>query len=139
MTYHLLAGTLGIATERTPVPDKGKVILTFLGEHADSVSLDGRFYPIVDGRAEIPAEAIGKKSDLVAHSFSSHRRYPCGPLGRVGEEGGMIAPLTSPDALLARIAELLLGLLDRLAAAEARIEAHDAAIERKPITFGGIK
>ncbi len=139
MTYYLTAGSLGVATERTPCPRKGKVILTFLGEHADSVSLDGRFYPIVDGRAEIPADAIPNRAELAAHAHAARRRYACGPLGRVGERGELVAPLYDPDGPLAEIAALLSRLSDRLTAAEERLASLDAAITRKPITFGGIQ
>lgn len=137
MTYYLTAGSLGVATERTPMPDNGKVILTFLGEAADSVSVCGKFYPIVAGRAEIPSEAIGTLTEVTAHTSSSHRRYACEPLGRVGDRGETIAVVGSQEALLARIAALLSAAVCRLDAAEARLLAHDAAITRKPIAFGG--
>ncbi len=138
MTYYLTAGSIGIATERTPIADNGKVILTFLGEHADSVSVGGRHYPIIDRRAEIPTDAIGESTPLSAYALASHRRYTCEPLGRIGEGGTLLSVASGAEALLPRIAELLLTLSERLSAAEERLLFLDAAIMRKPITFGGI-
>ena len=138
MTYHLTEIGEGIATERVPVPDNGKVILTFCGSFADNVCVGGRFYPIVDGVAEIPSAAIGTMTPVTAYALSARRRYVCDPLGRLGEGDTHIAPLAEEaDGHMARLAEALGRMEERLAEAEETVRALARRIEHPTFTIGG--
>ena len=138
MTYYLAAAGLGIATDRAPLPAEGKVTVTFEGEFADCVCVGGRFYPIVGGEASIPASAIVSQTPVTAHALASRRRYLCDPLGRVGTEGEMIAPVRDTESehlctLFATLGELA----GRVEAIEERLAALGERIDRTPFQFGG--
>ena len=53
MTYTVVPTGFGIARDRTPIPDNGKVLLTFCGEYVDTVCIGGLFYPVKNGKAVI--------------------------------------------------------------------------------------
>lgn len=138
MTYHLTSLGVGIATERAPVEAKGKVLLTFCGDLADTVCVGGVFYPIINNRAEIPCEAISGICPVTAHSLTLRRRYPCDPLARLGERGELIAPVPEPwEDQLVRLTSLLGEWNGRLSAAEESLLSLEKKIETPAITFGG--
>lgn len=138
MTYHLTPLGIGIATDCAPVPAAGLIPLTFRGEFADALFVGGRFYPIVGGVCELPAEAVASTAPVTAHALAARRRYVCDPLARIGKEGEMIAPLPSPpEENAVRLSEALGALEGRLAAAEATLRELDAIIRKTPFTIGG--
>lgn len=140
MTYILTHGGLGIATDRTPSPAKGKVMLTFEGEFADCVCVCGRFYPIIGGVAEVPASAIEGTVPVTAYATAAGRRYTCDPLGRIGEGGELIAPTADTTAEhLAALAEKGKQLEARITELSERLTALGERIDRPTFHFGGIQ
>jgi hypothetical protein len=140
MTYHLTHLGIGIATERTPVAAKGKVILTFLGAYADTVCIENRFYPIIGKRAEIPAEAFSDTTEITAHALAEGKRYSCDPIGRFTDgELSYLVPLVTrtADSTAAFLADLISDLETRVREMGEQIAALGARIEQKPFTFGG--
>ena len=138
MTYHLTAIGEGIAIDRVPVSDTGKVILTFCGEFADNVCVGGKFYPILDGKAEIPTAAIGTLTPVTAYAMKPRRRFVCDPLARLAEEGSLIAPIAEEeDGHLVRLSELIGTMEARLLAAEEAILSLTARIQQPTFTIGG--
>ena len=137
MTYYLTPKGHGIATERTPIPDNGKVLLTFDGDFADSVCVNARFYPIVGRTAEIPTDALLDENAVTAYDLAAGRRYACDSILR-SAEGGFLVAAGAPEE------ERLIAL----SLAVARAERHIAALEEEvrslrtltsptPFSFGG--
>ena len=138
MTYYLTSGGIGIATDATPVSSKGKVSITFEGYFADCVSVAGKFYPIVDGQAEIPADDVVGILPMTAYALGSRLRYTCDPLGRIGERGELIAPVRdSATSHITALAATCGALEARLSALEGRILALAERIDRPAFSFGG--
>ena len=138
MTYHLTPLGIGIATDCAPVPAKGLLSLTFRGEFADALFVGGRCYPIVSGVCELPAEAVSATVPVTAHALASRRRYVCDPLGRIGKEGELIAPLPSPaEENAVRLFEAIGRAERRLDEMEKTLSELDAMIRKKPFTIGG--
>lgn len=138
MTYYLTSGGIGIATDAAPVPDKGKVSITFEGEFADCVALCGKFYPIIDGYAEIPTGNICGTVPVTAYNLGEQRRYACDPLGRIGTRGDLIAPVRDSDtAHIAALAATCATLEARLSRLEERLTAFGERIDRPTFSFGG--
>lgn len=139
MTFHLTRNGLGITTDREPVRDNGKVSLTFKGEFADSVCVGGRFYPVVNGTAEIPTEGLCPPAPVVAYALGERRRYVCDAIGRIGEGSeGLIVPLTEDaEGRLASLAIAACELSGKVDALEERIEILTARIMGTPFTIGG--
>lgn len=140
MTFHLTDAGYGLAFRSEPVRIKEKVLFTFKGKNADYACVNGKFFPIVDGTAEIPFDDLPELFSVTVHSKCG-RRYLCDALARVeGEEPGSVylAPLADCEGqMLISLSERLSELAARLDAAEDRLAAHADAITRKPITFGG--
>ena len=139
MTYYLTKNGLGIVTDRAPIPDKGKVTLTFNGEFADSVCIGGRFYPIIGGTAEIPTEGLCPPVPITAYALSERRRFVCDAIGRIGEgeESYLIPLVEDAEGRLASLAIAACELSGRMDALEARIEILENRITGTPFTFGG--
>lgn len=139
MTIHLTKNGLGITTDREPVRDNGKVLLTFKGEFADSVCVGGTFYPIIGGVAEIPTKGLCTPSPLVAYALGERRRYVCDAIGRIGEgEDSLLVPLVEDaEGRLASLAIAACELSGRMDALEERIEILTARITGTPFTIGG--
>ena len=139
MTYYLTRNGLGITTEREPVPDNGKVTLTFKGEFADSVCIGGRFYPIIGGKAEIPTEGLCSPAPITAYALSERRRFVCDAIGRIVEgEGAYLVPLVDDaEGRLASLAIAACELSGRMDALEERIGILTQRIEGAPFTIGG--
>ena len=138
MTYYLTSGGIGIATDATPIPDKGKVFITFEGDFADCVALLGKFYPVIDGCAEIPTDSIRATVPFTAYNLREQRRYTCDPLGRIGAKGDLIAPVRESDtAHITAIAATCGALEARLSRLEERLMALGERIDRPTFSFGG--
>lgn len=138
MTYYLTSGGIGIATDATPAASEGKVSITFEGYFADCVSVAGKFYPIVDGHAEIPAADIHGTHPMTAYALGSRMRYTCDPIGRIGPGGELIAPVRdSTTAHITALAATCGALEARLSALEGRILALAERIDRPTFSFGG--
>ena len=139
MTFYLTRNGLGITTEREPVRDNGKVLLTFKGEFADTVCIGGRFYPINGGVAEIPTEGLATPAPVTAYAARERRRYVCDAIGRIGEgQDSCLVPLTEDaEGRLASLAIAACELSGRMEALEERIEILTARIEGAPFTIGG--
>ena len=138
MTYYLTSGGIGIATDATPTPDKGKVFITFEGYFADCVCIGGKFYPIIEGCAEIPTKDISGTVPLTAYALGARMRYDCDPLGRIGPAGDLIAPVrNSATAHLTTLATLCGELEARLSTLEQRLSALGERIDRPTFSFGG--
>ncbi|MBO7762087.1 MAG: hypothetical protein J6T24_04760 [Clostridia bacterium] len=140
MIYHLTALGIGLATERAPVLAKGKVKLTFKGCFADSVCVGSCFYPILDGVAEIPADAFSETTSITAHALAEGKLYVCDPIGRL-KDGTLsyLMPLVNHggEATVAFLAQAIGDLEGRLDEVHARLSALTARIEQKPFIFGG--
>ena len=137
MTYRLTPQGFGIATERAPVPDKGKVLLTFDGEFADSVCVNGHFYPILGKTAEIPTACLTGENAVTAYSLATGKRYACDPILRT-EEGGHLVAASAPAE--ERLLTLTLALCEaerRIGALEADLRTLSAHISPTPFSFGG--
>ena len=139
MTYRLFKAGVGLAEERLPIPEVGKVRFTFCGENADYVCICGRFYPVVDGAAEVPTEDLPEAIAVSAYSIAEKKRYLCDSLIRVGGEGAAyLVPAPSEDReLISLLAERIAAQEERLCAAEARLGTHEAKILGNTFTFGG--
>ena len=138
MTYYLIPGGIGIATDAAPVPAKGKVSITFEGCFADCVLVAGKFYPIIDGYAEIPAEKIAGTLPRTAFALGDQLRYTCDPIGRIGPEGELIAPVRdSVTTPVTALAATCAALKTRLSALEERLSALAERIDRPTFSFGG--
>ena len=140
MTYHLTSLGIGLAIDRARVPDKGKVILTFNGCFADTVCIGTRFFPIVKGKAEIPADAFSDTTAVSAHALAEGKLYRCDPIGRL-KDGTLsyLMPLVNHggEATVAFLADARGDLEERIDDLEERIAALTARIEQKSFTFGG--
>ena len=142
MTYRLFKAGVGLAEERLPIPENGKVKFTFCGESADYVCICGRFYPIADGAAEVPTEDLPEAIAVSAYSIAERKRYLCDSLIRVGGESGkgtaFLVPAPSEDReLISLLAERIATLEERLSEAEKRISRHEKSISGNIFTFGG--
>ena len=139
MTFYLAKNGVGITTEREPIRDNGKVMLTFRGEFADSVCVGGKFYPITNGVAEIPTTGLCPPAPVVAYALSGRRRYVCDAIGQVGEgEDKLLFPLVEDaEGRLASLAIAACELSGRMDALEERIEILTKRIEKEPFTIGG--
>ncbi|MBO7292997.1 MAG: hypothetical protein J6V07_03585 [Clostridia bacterium] len=138
MTYHLTPLGVGIAIDRAPVPAVGLISVTLRGEFADALFVGGRFYPIVGGVCELPAEAVTATTPVTAHALSARRRYVCDPLGRLGDGGALIAPLPSScEETAVRLSEALGEATRRLDAMEETLRELGAMIRKTPFTIGG--
>ncbi len=140
MTFHLTDAGYGLAFRSEPVRVGEKVLFTFMGKSADYACIGGKFFPIVEGVAEVPFGDLPELFSVTVHSKCG-RRYLCDALAKVeGEETGAVylAPLADCEGqLLIALSERLEHLNARLDAAEDRLATHDDAITQKPITFGG--
>ena len=140
MTFHLTEAGYGLAFRSEPIRAEEKVLFTFDGKSVDYACVGEKFFPVTDGRAEIPLRDLPTLFSVTAHARDG-RRYRCDTLARVeGEEPGAVylAPLADCEGqLLIAIAARLEALAARLDAAEDRLTAHNEAITHKPITFGG--
>ena len=137
MTYYLTPQGHGIATERAPVPDNGKVLLTFDGDFVDSVCVNAKFYPIVGRTAEIPAEELLDENTVTAYHLGAGRRYPCDGIIR-SAEGGFLVAVGAPEE------ERLIALSLAVARAERRIADLEGEVRSlrtltfpTPFSFGG--
>ncbi len=140
MTFHLTDAGYGLAFRSEPIRIGEKVLFTFKEKSADYACIGGKFFPIIEGRTEVPFEDLPELFSVTVHAKCG-RRYLCDTLAKVeGEEVGSVylAPLADCEGqMLIALSERLLELSARLDAAEDRITAHDEAITQKPITFGG--
>ena len=137
MTYHLIPQGYGLATDRTPIPAKGKVLLTFDGDFADSVCVNGHFYPIVGKTAEIDTALLEGENTVSAYALKTGRRYACDSL-LLSEEGGYLIPATPHEE--ARLLTLSLSLAEaerRIAALEEDVRTLTARTAPTPFSFGG--
>ena len=137
MTYYLTPRGLGIATERTPTPDNGNVMLTFDGAFADSVCVNSHFYPIVGRTAEIPTDTLLDENSVTAYDLAAGRRYVCDGILK-SAEGGFLVAAGAPEE------ERLISLSLALSRAERRIEALEEEVRSlrtltspTPFSFGG--
>ena len=139
MTYTVVPTGFGIATDRTPIPDKGKVLLTFKGETVDTVCVGGLFYPVKNGSAEIPTEPLTHKTPVTAYALAERRRYPCDAIGVVEAEGArFLVPIAEEeDARTVATAILLADLSARIRTLEGDLAALAERITPTPFTFGG--
>lgn len=138
MNYYLTAIGFGIARDRTPVPAKGKVLLTFEGKPVDSVCVGGCFYPIQNGRAEIPADKVEGATPVTAYALAEGRRYVCDALCRLACTPPMIAPVNDGwEGQLLSLCDALGKLHDRVVLAEEELLRLRELTEGNPFTFGG--
>ena len=139
MTFYLTKNGVGITVKADAVYKDGKVLLTFMGETADSVCVGGCFYPIKGGVAEIPTERICTPAPVVAHALGERRRYVCDAIGQIGERGEQRLALLTEDAegRLASLASAACELSGRMDTLEERITILENRITGTPFTFGG--
>lgn len=138
MTIYLTKNGGGITVKREAVYENSKVLLTFIGEAADSVCIGGCFYPIKDGIAEIPRERIVTPAPVTAHALGERRRYVCDAIGEDSDgEGGLILLTEDAEGRLASLAVAACELSGRMDALEARTAILEAGINKTPFTFGG--
>lgn len=140
MTYTVLPTGFAIVRDRTPIPDKGKVLLTFDGEFVDSVCVGGLFYPIKGGTAEIPTDSLTHKTPVTAYALSSRRRYPCDAIGVVEVDGErfLVPTCEEVDTQTVATAIAIADLTARIAVLEEDLVALRDRISPTPFTFGGI-
>ena len=139
MTYTVVPTGFAVVTDRTPIPDKGKVLLTFCGEYVDTVCVGGLFYPIKNGKAEIPTAPLTHKTPVTAYALTEHRRYPCDAIGVVEADGTrFLVPIAEEeDARTVATAILLADLTARISTLESDLAALAERITPTPFTFGG--
>ena len=141
MTFYLTDAGYGLCFERELVHKENKVIFTFVGKTIDYVCLDGRFYPVKDGRAEIPLAELPEVFSLSAHERSRGVRYHCDAVTRLAAESEgceYLAPLSDCESrLLLALSAKLTAFEERLSRAEGDLARAIAAQNRQPITFGG--
>ena len=139
MTYTVVPTGFGIARDRTPIPDNGKVLLTFCGEYVDTVCIGGLFYPVKNGKAEIPTDTLTHKTPVTAYALTEHRRYPCDAIGVVESEGArFLVPIAEEeDARTVATAILIADLSARVRTLEGDLAALAERITPTPFTFGG--
>ncbi len=140
MTFHLTDAGYGLAFRNDPVRADSKVTFTFKGKSVDYACINGKFYPVHEGRAEVDLCELPTLFSVTAHARCG-RRYQCDALAKVeGEEAGAVylAPLADCEGqLLVALTERLERLEARMDAAEDMLRTHTDAITERPITFGG--
>lgn len=138
VTYTVVPTGFAVVTDRSPIPDEGKVLLTFNGEFVDTVCVGGIFYPIKNGTAEIPTVSLTHTTPVTAYTLSERRRYPCDAIGVVEADGERYLVPVSEGADLETVATALAiaALEARVAALEADLATLRERISPTPFTFG---
>jgi len=138
VTYYLSFSGIGIAKEREPIEDKGKVSFTFTGKKADSVCVGGRFYAVKDQRVSVPTEGLSGTVPITAYLLSERLRYVCDSLLFIGEEPRLILPVPEENGeQLCRLAEQQESFSERLSALESGLASLKEELYPTPFSFGG--
>ena len=138
MTYTLSFSGIGIAKEREPFEDKGKVFFTFAGKKVDTVCVGGRFYAVKDQQVTVPTAALSGTVPITAYLLSERLRYVCDSLQFIGEAPRLILPVPEENGVqLCRLTEQQEALCERLAALEERLAALKEELYPTPFSFGG--
>lgn len=138
MTYYLSFSGIGIAKEREPIEDRGKVSFTFTGKKVDSVCVGGRFYTVKDQKVCIPTEALSGTVPVTAYHLSEKLRYVCDSLLFLGEEPRLVLPVPEENGeQLCRLCEQQEAFSERLAALERGLSSLKEELYPTPFSFGG--
>ena len=140
MTFTLTETGYGLAFHSEPLRIGEKVLFTFKSKNVDYALIGEKFFPIKDGRLEVPLSEIPELFAITAYAKDG-RRYLCDTLARVeGEEPDSLylAPLNDCEGrLLIALTERIERLEARLGEMQNTLASHEDAIHQPPITFGG--